>query len=62
MNIERLKQLEELKTKFDEAISVCDPIEYQIRRRDLLYGISIFLLNELDEYRDEIIKSSTQKE
>lgn len=47
---ERFSQLEEV---FRDALTVCDPIEYQYRQKKLLYAISECILKP---YREEKAK------
>lgn len=53
MNEREIKCLEELNRHFFNAITVCDPIEYQKRQQNLLYAVAKTLLDKLDIYREE---------
>lgn len=53
MNKERLAQLELLERCYNRAISVCDPLEFPVRQRNLTLAVANFLLQELQDYKEK---------
>jgi|HubBroStandDraft_2_1064218.scaffolds.fasta_scaffold74134_3 hypothetical protein len=62
MNENELKMLEELQIFYMQAISVCDPIEFQKRQQGLLYSIAKILLTKLDEHYEKIRKENKESD
>lgn len=56
MDEKTLKNLEQLEQMFQHSCQVCDPLDYQIRQRNLLYTLANYLLLPLAEYRAEQTK------
>lgn len=50
MDNKELNKIRELRNNFDCALSPCDPLDYQMRQRDLLYAIAEYLVAPLQEY------------
>jgi len=44
MNDETKLEFEKLELAFNKALSVCDPIEFQVRQQKLLHQIALVLL------------------
>jgi hypothetical protein len=53
MDEKTLKNLSILEQMFQNACQVCDPLDYEIRQRNLIYTIANFCLIPLAEYREE---------
>jgi len=47
------KNLEQLEQLFQYTCQVCDPLDYAIRQRNLVYTLTNYLLLPLMEYRKE---------
>lgn len=58
MDEKTLKNLQQLEQMFQHACQVCDPLDYRIRERNLLYTLANFCLIPLAEYREEQKKLS----
>ncbi len=61
MDEKTLKNLEYLETTFNYASQVCDPLDYQIRQRNLVYTLGNFLLMPLMEHRAELARIKTEE-
>lgn len=55
-NLEQLEQL------FQYTNQVCDPLDYAIRQRNLVYTLTNYLLLPLMEYREEQAKIKKEAE
>lgn len=53
MDEKTLKNLTQLEQLFQHTCQVCDPLDYAIRQRNLLYTLTNYLLIPLIEYREE---------
>ena len=60
MDEKTLKNLQQLEQMFQHACQVCDPLDYDIRQRNLVYTIANFCLIPLAEYREETKKLAEQ--
>ena len=49
MTEKEIAQLTYLKTMFEKALQVCDPLDHQVRQRNLLYAIASHLIDPLRE-------------
>lgn len=54
----KLKSLEKLSSVYNEALCVCDPLEYQQRQKRLLYAIAHVLLEELEDFKLTTLEES----
>jgi hypothetical protein len=50
---EEMKALEELAIYYDEALEPCDPLDFQVRQRNLLLCLARTILIPLDEKRED---------
>lgn len=63
MDENELNRLRALRETYDEALRICDPIDYAVRHRELLYSIAEFLIRPLQEHNlAEISKFSSYEE
>ncbi len=62
MDEKTLKNLQQLEQMFQHACQVCDPLDYQIRQRNLLYTLCNYFLIPLHEYREEQKKLNPPEE
>ena len=53
MDKKRLERLEHFEKVYINAIGVCDPIDYIVKQRNLLYALSKFILAELDDHKEK---------
>ncbi len=53
MDEKTLNNLTQLEQLFQHTCQVCDPLDYAIRQRNLVYTLTNFLLIPLVEYREE---------
>jgi hypothetical protein len=59
MDKKKLNNLTALEQMFQHTCQVCDPLDYQIRQRNLLYTLTNYLLLPLMEYREEEKKNAS---
>ena len=62
MDEKTLKNLQQLEQMFQHACAVCDPLDYEIRQRNLVYTLANFCLIPLAEYREEQKKIEESKQ
>lgn len=59
---EKLKSnLEQLEQLFQYTCQVCDPLDYAVRQRNLVYTLTNYLLLPLTEYRQELAKKEAEE-
>ncbi len=47
------RDLQDIFFAYNKSLSVCDPLDYKIRQRDLLYAICEYLLRPTEKKRDK---------
>lgn len=62
MDEKTMNNLMAIENMFKHACQVCDPLDYEIRQRNLLYTVTNFLLLPLMEYREEQKKLEVKQE
>jgi hypothetical protein len=62
MDEKTMKNLQQFEQMFQHACQVCDPLDYKIRQRNLLYTVCNLMLLPLMEYREEEKKKATEKD
>lgn len=50
MDEKELNKLIAIRQIYDSALSICDPVEYSLRQRDLLYALADYIIQPLQEY------------
>lgn len=62
MDEKRLKLLREYRTQYAFAMSICDPIEFAKRQQQLLYATAQVIIQELNDYENEmLLKENTHE-
>lgn len=61
MDEKTLKNLEQFEKMFEHACQVCDPLDYTIRQRNLMYSMASLMLLPLMEYREALKKANEEK-
>lgn len=52
-----IENLKKMKCYYLKAKGVCDPLEYKIRQRDLVYAMAELLLVPLNEYEKKCVST-----
>lgn len=60
MDEERKTQLEIVKNCLLRSQMICDPLDYQLRQRDLILCVAKFIVKELDDYHEQIRSNHVQ--
>lgn len=60
MDEKTMKNLQQFEQMFQHACQVCDPLDYEIRQRNLLYTVCNLMLLPLMEYREEVQKKAEE--
>ena len=51
MDEEEVKKCKAIERLYDQARHICDPVDYAVRHRNLMYGLSEFLLFDYYKYK-----------
>lgn len=62
MDEKTMKNLQSIENMFQHACQPCDPLDYEIRQRNLLYTLANYLIMPLTEYREEQSKLTTKQD
>lgn len=58
LNEKRIERLKAMDNAYHNALSICDPIEFQRRHQVLIYAIADVLLVELNEVKQDSLEAS----